>query len=624
MDHHHHHHRGGGGVVVGMKHPSDIPSEKNTFKSLGDKVRNQLHHYHHHYHHRCEESDRGGRFRQVVRKAREDIIKASKKDLNSNYKSSLDTEVPVVKNHSYYHKNCFTSNNNYYCPYKKDCNKSGNTSSSEELFADSLNEKLRNLKDGSKIGARHHRGKSTIDERPMFVTTVKTGIFLSPPPELAAILGLQSHTNSSGSTASGGEEVLLYSFSSQPRVLHNKAQRRNARRNVGDEKERLMKEQKKQMDQMQRRAKRDTSLENRRQDTNHVRKPPDQHSQSYGNIMHDKRVIRGSTVVSHPMYSITDSRGVETGAARLAEARRRNMARRKAQTTASRALRLRMSTPPPVEGRKHEDIQTDSYLEQIFDHPRAETVAVQTEHSPDRADTPPFAPLPPGVDASTQIMPGELFDFDLEVKPVLEVLVGKTMEQAIIELLEEEREAEQNERQRRVDEIKEAERAEQKRLEEEEAETKKRLEQVQSPDSKASSENGETQKESASPVLTSQYIQELLPSILDGLKASGYLTEEIKEDVEDNFMAWLMSEVTQEMKRVVENRDLLSDIVKEILDTRAELHRAMGQKETKKRKPKSFKTLSVEGTDNDETLSDAADDDADDNEQPTKNPLPDL
>ncbi|RZF37210.1 hypothetical protein LSTR_LSTR017450, partial [Laodelphax striatellus] len=150
----------------------------------------------------------------------------------------------------------------------KDCNKSGNTSSSEE-FVDSLNEKLRNLKDGTKIGARH-RAKRTLDERPMFVTTVKTGIFLSPPPELAAILGLQSHTNSSGSTASGGEEVLLYSFASQPRVLHNKNQRRNVRRN--DEKERsLLKEQKAQMDQ--RRTKRDTSQENRRQDTNHVRKP---------------------------------------------------------------------------------------------------------------------------------------------------------------------------------------------------------------------------------------------------------------------------------------------------------------------------------------------------------------
>ena len=32
----------------------------------------------------------------------------------------------------------------------------------------------------------------------------------------------------------------------------------------------------------------------------------------------------------------------------------------------------------------------------------------------------------------------QLFDFDLEVRPLLEVLVGKTVEQALLEVMEEE------------------------------------------------------------------------------------------------------------------------------------------------------------------------------------------
>ena len=32
----------------------------------------------------------------------------------------------------------------------------------------------------------------------------------------------------------------------------------------------------------------------------------------------------------------------------------------------------------------------------------------------------------------------QLFDFDLEVRPILEVLVGKTVEQALLEVMEEE------------------------------------------------------------------------------------------------------------------------------------------------------------------------------------------
>jgi radial spoke head protein 3 len=39
---------------------------------------------------------------------------------------------------------------------------------------------------------------------------------------------------------------------------------------------------------------------------------------------------------------------------------------------------------------------------------------------------------------STQIESGELFDFDLEVQPILDVIVGKTLEQALMEVCEEE------------------------------------------------------------------------------------------------------------------------------------------------------------------------------------------
>merc|ERR1719392_503776 len=38
----------------------------------------------------------------------------------------------------------------------------------------------------------------------------------------------------------------------------------------------------------------------------------------------------------------------------------------------------------------------------------------------------------------TQIEEGDLFDFDVEVEAVLEVLVGKTLEQSMMEVLEEE------------------------------------------------------------------------------------------------------------------------------------------------------------------------------------------
>lgn len=56
----------------------------------------------------------------------------------------------------------------------------------------------------------------------------------------------------------------------------------------------------------------------------------------------------------------------------------------------------------------------------------------------------------------------------MEVQPILEVLVGKTVEQALIEVLEEEELAALREQQRKYIEIRAAELAETQRLEEQE------------------------------------------------------------------------------------------------------------------------------------------------------------
>lgn len=75
-------------------------------------------------------------------------------------------------------------------------------------------------------------------------------------------------------------------------------------------------------------------------------------------------------------------------------------------------------------------------LEELTDRVEEVDMAVQTDPFLDRAPDPVFIPAKTGVDAHTQIADGELFDFDLEARPVLEVLVGKTMEQAMMEVLE--------------------------------------------------------------------------------------------------------------------------------------------------------------------------------------------
>ncbi|CAA9994883.1 unnamed protein product [Nesidiocoris tenuis] len=356
-------------------------------------------------------------------------------------------------------------------------------------FVNKLDAKLRDLEEGHMKKNNRKKGMNggLLDHRPMFITTVKTGIFLDPPPELAALLGYPrpSNASSTSTTSHKSSEGLMYSYSSQPRVVNtSKVSVSRQRQPPPPKVNNSEKQQQNNQSRPNARAKRDLSLKTVCDKSIFATMSRMLNEREVSTPVIVKCLTRSQLlpvpILSTPIreYLLTKFKhlcsGLESQAARQAEARRRAMARRKAQTTRARNLRLRMGTPPPVEGRKHEDIQTEEYLEELFVHPPTETVFTQTDYFTDRPPTPEFVPAKTGVDTSTQIQPGELFHFDTEVKPILEVLVGKTVEQALVEVMEEEELAAIREQQRKYKEIRDAELAEQYRLEEEEK--RKRME----------------------------------------------------------------------------------------------------------------------------------------------------
>ncbi|KOC70748.1 Radial spoke head protein 3 like protein [Habropoda laboriosa] len=282
--------------------------------------------------------------------------------------------------------------------------------------------------------------------------------------------------------------------------------------------------------------------------------------------------------------------GEQSIAARQAEARRRNLARKRAQAQATKALVARAGSPPPVPGRKHEPVQTEVYLEELSEKPDETEVATQTDYFLDRPPTPKYCPDKVGEDRGTQIEPGDLFDFDLEVQPMLEVLVGKTMEQALIEILEEEEIAALKEQQRKFLELRAAERAEERRLEEQERRIREEKDQRLRQHEKAVTSERDAEERVAAATLLTGYIAELLPAVLEGLKMSGFLLDEIKADVEESFVPWLMKEVKKEMGNMIESRELLTEIIREILESRAETYRNLGEEydASRRRKPSSL------------------------------------
>ncbi|XP_045534390.1 radial spoke head protein 3 homolog B [Papilio machaon] len=385
------------------------------------------------------------------------------------------------------------------------------------------------------------RNKQNEHDKPRFVTTVKTGQFLLPPPEVAYLLGL--HTL----YPSQDREKVVYSYASKPKAVTTRP-----KRSVAETKDNRMTNGGPKVDASKNGMNPGEAFRGVRAliasvaGMRHMVEKQDKVEEvGPRNLMHDRRVVRGSTFAPQTAHAHAAGDGAN-------KSRRRALARRAA------LARLRPGTPPPAPGRRHLPVQTEHYLQELFDKGVELEVGVQTDLFADRPATPIYVPAKTGADAHTQIYPGDLFDFDLEVQPILETLVGKTAEQALAEVAQEEELATLREQQRRYLELRDAERAERQRLlaqdirlqaEKERRVGEARLAQVAA---------GEARARAAAAALVQGYVAELLPSVLAGLRCHGYLIERIQTGVNEEVMPWLVQEVSLEIESIITSRDVIT------------------------------------------------------------------
>jgi len=284
----------------------------------------------------------------------------------------------------------------------------------------------------------------------------------------------------------------------------------------------------------------------------------------YGNIMYDRRIVRGNTYAQNTLPATAQPDPIEIQKAQ--EARRRSIARKKAKE------RLKPRTPEPVEGRKHIDVQTELYLEELTDRVEEADIQTQTDAFLDRPPTPLFIPAKTGIDVATQILEGELFDFDIEVKPILEVLIGKTMEQALLEVMEEEELANLRSHQRQFEELRNAELVETQRLEEQERRHREEKQRRMKQQLEVLKKEKETTDKIAARAFAQSYLQDLVPSVFGTLHDAGYFFDPVERDVETYFMKWLMEGVGQELNKVRVARTLIDGVIREVVSQRTEVY----------------------------------------------------
>ena len=114
-------------------------------------------------------------------------------------------------------------------------------------------------------------------------------------------------------------------------------------------------------------------------------------------------------------------------------------------------------------------MQTTNLWEELDDHQNmVNEFDIEPDYFIDEAPEAVFIPNPEGELKATQIFDGDpdLFDYENEVEPILQVLVGKAIEHARIEAIEEFENIELDKHNKKFYQLKEAELMETQRLEE--------------------------------------------------------------------------------------------------------------------------------------------------------------
>jgi len=285
----------------------------------------------------------------------------------------------------------------------------------------------------------------------------------------------------------------------------------------------------------------------------------DEMSQS-GNIMFDKRVVRGNTYAAQVLTANAQDERQRAQMGRERDKKKRAM---KAAKTSNQPPMP--TTPPAVGGRKHMEIQTENFLEELTDNVPEVDEETQTDFYMDRPPSPLFVPAKIGVDQSTQIE-NDLFDFNLEVAPILEVLIGKTLQVSMMELMESEELLSIRLHQQEFEQTRNAELAEVQRLE---AEAKRKFAEknrrVQEQKVCAEARH-ELQQKIAARSFAKNYLADLHGNVFSKLMESGHFFDPLAREVENDFIPWLFNEAVSHVEKAVTSRACADDLLESALE----------------------------------------------------------
>lgn len=261
--------------------------------------------------------------------------------------------------------------------------------------------------------------------------------------------------------------------------------------------------------------------------------------------MWEKRVVRGNTYSSY-MVAQRELEEMDSGKRKKRRRIQRNQDENynDMEGTNDYEYTGMMIAPPP--GCSFAEAYTDEGVETETDLPPCHDATTQTEFVIEKKLPDLSMPVYTGVHKETQIYASEnLFDFDYEAEPVVQVLVTRCLEESRIEVVEEEELRVLKERQEHLQRINDQEEQDRRDLEERERQKDKRNKDRNDQRRRKKREMIDTHQHMISRVYTKRFLGDVHTSAFEILENMCMFMDEGEKEIKDNFMPWLYQQTLQ-------------------------------------------------------------------------------
>jgi hypothetical protein len=286
------------------------------------------------------------------------------------------------------------------------------------------------------------------------------------------------------------------------------------------------------------------------------------------NMMFDPRVMRG----------VTCGRPVALNAVQAAEAAAKPDMRRPSKKQLVRAGKIRPTQRTVAQihetikvEKKRVEVPLHLYLVEQEEEVQSVNVSSQTDAFLEEPPSPKYIPRKTGVDVGAQVDTDEIFNYDRDVSPILEVVISKTVEQSLMEVRQEE-ELKSIARNKRFFQKKSQQRGmETTKLEQAEREACENKRKLKAIEMERAERERQVQLKLASHLFSARYMRDAQRDALAELDEDRYFTDPITLAVRE-FMPWLTSMVCYKTEKLGAAREAVDGLLHSVLSKNERLN----------------------------------------------------